>query len=184
MVLKDRESIPGTVTIRRESADGRAPQDLVQYQRVIITGCQYQQQTNTQFQQTLLNLIHLLSFGDRISRINISGMGFSSSCKDGNSQSGVDDILDYYRFAKVSRQGDQVSVVIGRTPVTGYLVACTVQSVGAELMAYNFNFEIAALPRDQDPGTGSSGEQGYVSDFDITGIAGSPDSPFLTTSGD
>jgi len=154
-VISTGASLPGSISVTRSGLLGSSigGAQVFQSSRVIITGAQYAQAGNIQFQQSLRDTIYMYTFGERMGQLELSGLAFSSSCADsGNTQSGVDDILGYYQSFRASKAGDSITVIVGRTPIVGYLVSCSVRVANPANMLYAFSFSIAALP----PGLDSS----------------------------
>jgi len=82
-----------------------------------VTGFAIEQSGNYQFLNTVNNFIYVYSFGDRISEMVVSGVGFVKTC-------GADDLklcnaFDFYNNNKISK-GKQLSVTIGDCPDAFY----------------------------------------------------------------
>ncbi len=151
VVQLTHDAVPGSVRISKVKGGGFgggvATVDVIQSSRVIITGATYSQSANIQFQQSLKDAIYMYVFGERMGQIEISGMAFASACTDTDkTTAGVDDILAYYQDGRASKSGDAISIIIGKTPITGFLVGCNVRMVNPVTMMYGFSFALATVP--------------------------------------
>lgn len=142
-IVSSKGTVPGAVTLPSTVSLSSNGERLTK--RVIITGVAYEQNAHVQFQQSLLNAIYLNSFGDKMGAVQISGIAFSESCNDTGS-TGVEDILKYYATNRVSNDNKPITVLIGKKPITGYLVSCKIQTQSVEHLTYGFVLNIAALP--------------------------------------
>jgi hypothetical protein len=81
---------------------------------VPITGFALEQNGNYQFMHTLNEFIYVYSFGDRISELVLSGIGFVKTCASAESAK-LSNVLQFYKDNKLSANG-KLSVTIGDLP--------------------------------------------------------------------
>lgn len=75
-----------------------------------VTGFAIEQSGNYQFLNTVNNFIYVYSFGDRISEMTVSGLGFVKTCNAEETK--INNIFTFYNTNKISR-GLQLSVTLG-----------------------------------------------------------------------
>ena len=81
---------------------------------VPITGFALEQNGNFQFMHTLNEFIYVSSFGDRISELVLSGIGFVQTCASAESAK-LSNVLQFYKENKLSENG-KLSVTLGDLP--------------------------------------------------------------------
>lgn len=79
-----------------------------------ITGFALEQNGNYQFLHTVNDFIYVYSFGDRISELVLSGVGFVKTCANAESAK-LDNVFTFYKLNKLSRNG-QLSITLGDIP--------------------------------------------------------------------
>jgi hypothetical protein len=126
---------------------------------VIITDISYVQPTNTQFMHSMNRAVYIYNYGDRIGKVRISGLCFSSRCL-GNAlisvsfvnpvqNAGVENMLSWYRRYKASARIPPMYITIGSGEVVkGFIVGMEVATQSLDYMIYRFNLEIVSLPDD------------------------------------
>ena len=81
------------------------------YRHGLITGITFALAGNYQFLHTVNNFIYLYAFGDRISTINITGVGFVRTCTNA-SNAQILKIYQLYKANRVSRKTDPLDIII------------------------------------------------------------------------
>lgn len=116
----------------------------------LISGIDYGQAVNVQFQSSLGRAVYAYVFGDNMGQLTVQGIAFHGTCQNRGS-SGIVEILEYYAANRASKIQDPVTVTLGDTVITGFLVASSVRNVTAstdEAAAFSqFTLTIAALPQ-------------------------------------
>lgn len=110
----------------------------------IITKISYQQQTNSQFQQSLDNIIYVYSFGDKMGNIAINGMAFPRVCS-GN-QNGITEVLNFYRQYRISSTVSAVRVTFANEVINGFLVGMSLQTVDTSSGVHAFSLLLRTIP--------------------------------------
>lgn len=110
----------------------------------LITGVNYAQRTNAQFQQSLDNVIYVYSFGDQMGDLTLSGLAFSRSC-DGK-ENGVANVQRFYRDYRVSYNLSAIKVVFADEVIRGYLIGLGMNTVDPSSGLHNFNLMIKTVP--------------------------------------
>lgn len=149
------EANPGRVlAVRDPAVQGLLPPlvdvrpDPVSFQarKAIITRVMIAQETNQQFLHTLGGDIYIYVFGDRVGQLTIGGMCFAHDCdRPGDRQHGIEKMLAWYRSNKLSRRRDPVTVMIGRTPVTGFVAGFTADVFDHKLNVMQFSLALMAV---------------------------------------
>jgi hypothetical protein len=121
-----------------------APQGETFVDGVIITRINSEQRTNTQFQQSLENVIYVYSFGDQIGDLQISGLAFPRRCKD--DKNGIQELIKFYREHRVSRRVQRVQITFANEVINGFIVGMALSTVDASSGAHNFNLLLKTLP--------------------------------------
>lgn len=81
------------------------------YDNGLITGVSIALSGNYQFLHTVSNFIYLYAFGDRISVLNLTGMGFIRACT-GTEKTQLQKIYDFYTSNRVSKKTPPMNIVI------------------------------------------------------------------------
>lgn len=84
------------------------------YNYGLLTGVSIGMAGNYQFLHTVSNFIYLYAFGDRISVLNLTGMGFVKTC-DGASKTQIQRIYDFYKARRVAKKTEPMDIVITST---------------------------------------------------------------------
>jgi len=121
----------------------------------LVTGVSIALSGNYQFLHTVNNFIYLYAFGDRISALNITGMGFIKTCTGvGAEKTQLQKVYDFYLSRRVAKRTNPLNIVL--TGITGgnanfkfvgYLTGMnidikTVESTGT-VGFWNMRFEVA-----------------------------------------
>lgn len=134
----------GVVAYKRKDCDG-SPQFLdisvggtKLYEKGLITGVSAALTGNYQFLHTVNNFIYLYAFGDRISTINISGLGFIKTCP-GSDNAQIQKIYDFYKTNRVARRMSPLNIVISGDggssfKFIGYLTGMNIDAKNAEAL--------------------------------------------------
>lgn len=135
-------------------------------QLAIITRLTISQQANVQFLHTLGQAIYIYVFGDRIGQVGLSGLAFNQSCDvaDGGGL-GIERMLAWYATYRVSRRGAPVRVMVGNTPIEGFVTGATHDTVDAETGLVQWGITLMALPE----------AQAGADKFGLTTTVGAPD---------
>jgi hypothetical protein len=81
-----------------------------------VTGVSIALSGNYQFLHTVNNFIYLYAFGDRISSINITGMGFIRVCNGAtNEKTKLQKMYDFYKTNRVAKKTKPLDIVLAGT---------------------------------------------------------------------
>lgn len=137
-VFTDEKIIPGQVKIQ-----GFNPA------AAMITGVDYDQNTNQQFQHSLDHAIYIYVFGDMMGSVTVAGRCFPKLC-DSDKQ-GLAEILDFYKENRASVKSDPITVTIGSKTITGFLTGLRIRGTNlAEdptALTSDYWLVISALPK-------------------------------------
>lgn len=115
-VLKGQNVVPGRVKIGE--FDPKA---------VLISGVNYTQATNQQFQYALDNSVYVYVFGDKMGDVEVIGMAFPALC--GEAIDGLSEILQFYAERRASKTEALVNVVVGDETVNGFLCSVWTRAI-------------------------------------------------------
>jgi len=123
------------------------PAITFQGQKSLITRLTIAQETNHQFLHALGGDIFIYVFGDRIGQLTISGLAVSKDCDGGgDSEHGFEKMLKYYKDNKLSKRREPMTVMIGQTPVTGFLGGMTGGVFDHKLLLMQWDLTLFLLP--------------------------------------
>lgn len=114
---------------------------------VVITNISYAQQTNTQIQQSLDNLVYIYSFGDKVADLSISGLAFPRTCK--SDENGIKSILQFYKDYRISKAVRPISLTFADEVIRGYLVGMNLQTTDAAAGIHSFVLMLKTMPTSQ-----------------------------------
>jgi len=117
-------------------------------QRSIVTRLTVSQQTNVQFLHTLGSLIYIYSFGDRMGTIGLSGLAFPVGCENDDGEPGIEKMLKWYRANKASSREKPVRIMIGNTPLDGFVTESNFDVVDPTTNLVQWSISIRSLPEE------------------------------------
>ena len=142
-VIASDKAVPGRITVKGFPPAGSGQSS------VLISGVEYRQNTNQQFQSSLDGSVYVYVFGDRMGEINVSGIAFKGLCKAGE-QNGMGALLEYYKTSRASANPNPIIVNAAGQTIAGFLVSIVVKDnvLANEPMAAvsDFTLGISALP--------------------------------------
>ena len=120
----------------------------------LISGADYDQGTDHQFQMSMDRKVYVYVFGDKMGQVVVNGIAFPGVCNS-DTQNGLLDILDYYRTYRASKNPDVVQVSIGGGAddmIRGFLIEAKIRSLTvandpASFMSH-WQLIVATLPED------------------------------------
>lgn len=110
----------------------------------LITSITNEQQTRTQFQQSLDNLIYVYSFGDQMGSLQVSGLAFPRVCAD--SSNGISNLLKFYEQNRVSRALSRIRLTFANEVINGFLIGCSLSTEDPASGAHSFRLLLRTLP--------------------------------------
>lgn len=121
----------------------------LEFDRSIITGLALSQEVNVQFLHTLGSYIYIYVFGDRMGSVAVSGMSFAADCdNEGNTSHGLELMLKWYRQFRTSRRRSPVRIMIGDTPIDGFVVGFNNQVMDPTTGLVQWTIQTRFLPDD------------------------------------
>ena len=112
----------------------------------IITRLTLNHQTNVQFLHTLGAAIYIYVFGDRIGQLGLSGLAFNSACEGTDKKLGIERMMSWYKDNRISERGSPVRVMVGNTPIEGFVVSSSEDTVDAETGLVQWGVNLSTLP--------------------------------------
>lgn len=133
----DEKIVPGQIKLQ-----GFNPQ------AALISGVDFDQAAQIQFQHSLDHKIYLYVFGDRMGNITVAGKCFPQLC-DTDAQ-GLTEVFEFYAANRASVKPEPITVTIGSKTITGYLTALKIRGVNlAEdptALTQDYWLNISSLP--------------------------------------
>lgn len=142
-IFTDQRVIPGRIRVTDPAFPGsdNAP--------VLVSGVDYGQKTNQQFQQALDRSVFIYVFGDLMGTVAVRGTAFAATC-DG-SQSGLGVIFDYYTANRASVRDTPIIMEAGGETISGFLTGLDVRAANSgedpSALMSEFSLIISALPK-------------------------------------
>lgn len=125
-------------------------------EKSIVTRLTVNQQVNLQFLHTLGSQIFIYVFGDRIGQVGLSGLSFACICETdsvsralGNNIHGAEQMFNWYRKHKASKRRQPVRVMIGNTPIEGFVTAFSEDVVDPSLSLVQWGVQLMTLPEEK-----------------------------------
>lgn len=119
--------------------------------QAILTKVNGQSVGNFQVMHTLKRFIYVYVFGERVGELSISGLAFSEVCNREKSQTGIEDVNDYYKANCISETGKLITVTIGlNLLLRGFLVGFRHQAVDADQQLVQFDLSLLTIPSGLD----------------------------------
>jgi hypothetical protein len=139
-VFTDDTVLPGRIQLSSPSLSSPS---------VLISGVNYKQEVNRQFQQSLDRDIYLYVFGDLMGGVTVKGVAFPDECVSGDD--GVRIILGYYADNRASNRDTPVVVQFGDEAISGFLTQMSLNSpdnpTDPSSFMYPWEMIINALPK-------------------------------------
>lgn len=131
--------------------------------KAILTGVEMQAQCGVQFLHTLRDFIYIYVFGDRISKLRLSGISFWDKCGDPDLDfHGIEHAYQWYLDHRVSQIADPVLVVLGFSTVFfGFVTGFTIDFKDTESLTAGFTIDMSVLPEETTFEFGVVSETGF-----------------------
>lgn len=107
--------------VLRQSTCATTPQFLTitldgvnMYDNGLLTGVSVAMAGNYQFLHTVSNFVYLYAFGDRVSVLNLTGIGFVKTC-DNASKTQIQKVYDFYKTRRIAKKTEPMDIVITST---------------------------------------------------------------------
>lgn len=120
------------------------------YTNGLLTGVSISATGNYQFLHTVSNFIYLYAFGDRISILSLTGMGFVKNC-EGAENTQLQKIYDFYKSKRIAKKTQPLDIVISGVGAelsfkfTGYLTGMNIDLKNSDPLGtvgfWNMKFE-------------------------------------------
>lgn len=114
----------------------------------IITRITFSQQGNFQFLHTIGNDVYIYVFGDRIGQITIQGLSMTKDCgqSGGGDKHGFEKVIEWYNQNRIAQRRDTVEVMIGQTPIKGFVIGLTGDAVDPATRIVQYGLQLAIMP--------------------------------------
>ena len=115
-------------------------------------------QVNLQIQPSLKDSIYIYSFGDNMGSLEVRGTAFVGQFCRGSRRTpgdGVFEVMQYYAQNRASRRLQHVSVSVGKTVFSGFLLSCQIQTQQNNNRFFGWTLSFASLPNFDNLGGGS-----------------------------
>ena len=120
------------------------------YSAALVTTIGASYDCNVQIQPSLKNSIYIYSFGDNMGSIQVNGIAFMGRVCEGGAvrrnRDGVADVFEYYQKNRLSKKGAPVSIAIGSTVLSGFLISMSVSTKDVVNRFFTFTLNFAAIP--------------------------------------
>jgi len=158
------ESTPGSLVYVKGSLDTalRLHIDGAEFDELslssIVTGVRIALEDNVQAVHSLGDMVHIYSFGRKISSLAISGVSVASRCKTssswpwmggGGANTGIDSLIAYYNKYRAGARAEPITVQIGSGDgglFEGFMHALSIEAGQPESMLVSFAFLFKVLP--------------------------------------
>ena len=132
--------LPALVDVERGSLSFSA-------RKTLITRIGLSTETNHQFEHMLGGEVYLYVFGDRIGQMVISGLAASANCDTpGDISHSVEKLLLWYGRNKLSARATPITVMVGQTPIAGYLAGFQADVFDHKLNLIQYNLQMFVPP--------------------------------------
>jgi hypothetical protein len=144
-------SRPGVVQIvnAEQAIPGRIRIGGFDPKAILVSGMNYTQRTNQQFQYSLDRDVYVYMFGDLMGSLTVKGLIFPEMC---SGEDGISEILKYYTNNRAVVKGESVSVAIGNQLIIGFMtelrLVATTGAYDAAPPTEEFEIIINTVPRD------------------------------------
>lgn len=150
-LVLDESAVPGSIELIQSKSTSNIDTRSKKAELFIITGVDYSQTTNHQFQSSLGTDIYLYIFGDKIGSVVVTGYAFIGDC-DGN-DNGITDILNFYDSNKISNtKSDDVPLIKMRIGSADflycYLIDCRIVMTDPSIRLAQFSLTLRSIPRE------------------------------------
>jgi hypothetical protein len=129
---------------------------LFEERKSIITRVTLSEQVNVQFLHALGAQVFIYVFGDRIGSISLAGLSFACDCIEDDIQ-GAEQMYLWYKDNRASRRQAPIRLMIGFTPIEGFVVGCREDVVDAATSMVQWNVDMVTLPDAVPTGTDFGG---------------------------
>jgi hypothetical protein len=143
-------SRPGIVQVFNADVEtvGRVKIGGFASQAVLISGIDYTQRTNQQFQYSLNRAVYVYMFGDLMGSVVVNGLAFPSMCEgDG----GISEILAFYNTKRAVVSGETITIALGKETITGFMTELQLRAItsgyDAAPPAEEFRIVVNTVPR-------------------------------------
>lgn len=137
-VVSAEQAIPGRIRI-----GGFEPK------AILVSGIDFIQRTNQQFQYSLERDVYVYMFGDLMGALTVRGLVFPEMC---SGEDGLFEILQFYTENRAVVRGESVSVAIGSQLIVGFMTElqlhATTGAYDAAPPTETFDITINTVPRD------------------------------------
>jgi len=118
----------------------------------ILTGFRFAGQSGLGISHSLRDRIYLYVSGERISQVEVTGIGFAGTCNSSSAQNGnwtgFDGLHAYYERVRASSQGLRCRLVLGpQTSLDGFLSEFQFGLDDPQTAIGSFSFKFLAVPR-------------------------------------
>lgn len=126
-------------------------------QKCVITRVGVSAAGNFQFLHTIGNDVYVYVFGDRMGAVQLSGIAFQTTSKDGSGKHGFESLFDWYEQNRIAVRSTPVSVTVGRNlTFKGFVTGLTGDIQDTLRRTISFQISIAVLPEKAGAGGGAS----------------------------
>lgn len=137
-IIEAEQAIPARIRVK-----GFAPK------AILISGIDYVQRTNQQFQYSLDRNVYVYVFGDLMGTLTLSGLAFPEMC---SGDDGIIEILEFYRQNRAAISSATINVAIGNQLIVGFMTELRLRAMtsGYDVAAPTEEFQIGinSMPRD------------------------------------
>lgn len=132
---------------------------------IVITAASLTENEVYQANMSLDKFLYVFPFGSQ-GRVTFSGFAAAVGCNGGQSGTGFDSLVAYYKANKMSQRGSEVEVIMGKTAFRGLLTDLQTNSSDGNSWLTQFTMGMLVIP--ERPASGRSNrvlDLGYVTIF-------------------
>ena len=116
-------------------------------QKCVITRVGVSAAGNFQFLHTIGNDVYVYVFGDRMGAVQLSGIAFQTTNKDGAGKHGFESLFEWYEQNRIAVRSTPVTVTVGRNlTFKGFVTGLTGDIQDTLRRTISFQISIAVLP--------------------------------------
>lgn len=115
----------------------------------LISGIEYEQATNQQFQTALDTSVYIYVFGDQMGQVKVLGKIIPALCD--SSEDGLEQVFKFYAKNRASKLAEPIQVMAGTEVISGFLTGLSmrVDQLSSSEFAplYDYTLMVNTLPR-------------------------------------
>jgi hypothetical protein len=148
-IFNSRPGMVAVITDVGGVVPGRIRLPSFQSVGALISGIEYEQATNQQFQTALDTSVYIYVFGDQMGAVKVLGKIIPSLCDE--KADGLEEVFKFYANNRASRLADPIQVMAGAEVISGFLTGMSLRidqlSESEFAPLYDYTLVVNTLPR-------------------------------------